>query len=168
MKKIVSRYATPANLVLLVILVVVNNLALIWFFRNFPEPILDTYLFYTAEEAYAIIEAYGAYYRAMYIRGTLLLDFMYPVWYTLMLSFGIYRASGQAGWALFPLWILPLDYVENGTLIYLLTQYPTEHLFLASAVGFITCAKWAMVLTSVLFILRALLMRYIIKKPKQS
>ncbi|WP_209330879.1 hypothetical protein [Lunatimonas salinarum] len=165
MKKFVSRYATPTLLILSLVLVVANNLALLWFFRNFPEPILDTYLFYTADEAYAIFEQYGTYYRAMYIRGTLLLDFLYPVFYCLMLSFAIFRVSRHMGWALFPLWILPVDYLENATLIYLLIAYPTEYRWLATGVGFVTCAKWAMVMTSILFIVRALWMRYILKRP---
>lgn len=165
MHRFFSSYATRSNLLLLVALTILNNVSLVWFFRDFPDPILDTFLFYTDEEAYAIIENYGAEYRNMYIRGTLLLDFVYPVVYCLMLAFGIFRLSKHAGWASFPLWILPVDYLENGTLIFLLSQYPEEYRLIASAVGFVTCTKWTMVMASVLFILRALWVRYIMKRP---
>jgi len=99
------------------------------------------------------MEAYGQQGRITYIRSTLLLDYIYPWIYSLMLSFIIFRVSGRAIISAIPFLILVLDYLENTLIIALLWQYPREYHALASIAGIITMAKWLMAATSLAAIL---------------
>jgi len=150
-----NRLARPAVLAALAALVALFYLAL------FPGMIaaspalqqtgmLDTRLSYSPAAAYQALEVYGPAGRAQYARTTTLLDFIFPVVYTLLLSLlaarGLARAFPSAprmGWlALQPLAALLFDWLENGCVLALLLSYPRQLDGLAAAAGVFTLLKW--------------------------
>lgn len=153
MNSLFQKYATKRNLIALAILTVTCNVLLLLYFGDFEESPLDTYVYYTASEAYKAIDNYGVYNRGRYIRGTILLDFIYPIIYSLMLSFSLFRLKVRAGLAILPLWIIPMDYLENVTIIFLLSQFPQRYVVLASIAGVVTSMKWLMVVMTLLSII---------------
>lgn len=153
MNSLFQKYATRRNFIVLVILVLACNVSLALFFGDFEESPLDTYLYYTADRAYEAIDNYGVHGRERYIRGTILLDFIYPIIYSLMLSFALFRLRVRAGLAILPLWIILMDYLENAAVIFLLSQYPQRHILLASIAGVFTLIKWLMVIVALLSII---------------
>lgn len=161
MKFLFQKLATKRNLILLFILTVLCNVSLALYFGNFNEPILDTYLYYSADEAYEAISNFGDYFRQRYIWGTILLDFIYPVIYCLLLSISLFRLKANAKFGILPMWIIPVDYLENVTIIFLLSQFPKKHEVLASMAGVFTSVKWLMVFACLLSIIILFLYRYL-------
>lgn len=112
--------------------------------------LLDTRLSYTPQQAYQALEAYGPEGRAQYARTTLLLDFLFPVIYALLLSLlatrGLLRAFPGAPrlhrLALLPFAVLLCDWLENGCILALLWTFPQRLLGLATAAGTFTLLKW--------------------------
>ncbi|WP_158861563.1 hypothetical protein [Lunatibacter salilacus] len=164
MNSLFQKYATRRNLSVLLILTVLFNVLFLLYFGDFEEPILDTYTYYSAGEAYEAIESYGEYDRQKYIRGTLMLDFIYPIIYCLMLAFAIYRLNGSGKIAAVPLWIIPVDYLENSLIIFLISKFPIRYEVLAGIAGIFTLTKWVMVVICLLGILVLFFSRVIIKK----
>nr|MBI1232252.1 hypothetical protein [Cytophagales bacterium] len=160
MTSLMQKYATKRNLVLLIILTVLSNISLGLYFIDFHAPILDTVPYYSAEYAYEAIGAYGEAYKKTYIRGTLLLDFIYPIIYCLMLAFALCRVQKSVSLAFFPFLILPVDYLENILLIFLVSEHPETYLFLAGFAGLVTLTKWSMVLISLSVIIFFLVLRF--------
>ncbi|HSI76492.1 MAG TPA: hypothetical protein VK957_11365 [Lunatimonas sp.] len=153
MKSLFQKYATRRNLLILLILVVIFNGLFLLYFGKFKEPILDTYIYYSAVDAYEAIESYGENDRQRYIKGTLILDFVYPIIYCLMLAFAIFRLQGSIRLAMVPLWILPIDYFENSLIILLISKFPIRYEVLAGIAGIFTLTKWVMVVLCLLGIL---------------
>lgn len=153
MRSLFQIYATRSNLFILLILVVLCNVLLLLYFGDFEEPILDTYIYYSGAEAYDAIGSYGEYDRQRYIKGTLMLDFIYPIFYCFMLAFAAFRIQGSVRLAMIPLWILPIDYLENSLIIFLVSRFPIRYDILASMAGILTLTKWAMVVICLLGIL---------------
>ena len=169
MKSLFQQYATKKNLIVLLILTVLCNISLALYFGSFEKPILDTHIYYTATEAYEVIGSYEAYHRQRYVFGTLLLDFIYPVIYCLMLSVALYRIVHKVELALLPLLILPIDYLENISLILMVSKLPERNEMLASIVGVFTLIKWLMVIGTLLGIIVLLLYkRFKSKREKDS
>lgn len=168
MKSLFEQYATKRNLSLVLILAVLFNVLLLLYFRNFDVPILDTYMFYTSDEAYEAIGDYGSYKRQRYIIGTLMLDFIYPIFYCLMLAFGLFRLQGSVKLAIFPLFILPVDYLENLSIIFLLRKFPVRYDGVAEMAGIFTLTKWLMVLVSLIGIIALILFRVFKKRRMEK
>ncbi len=152
MNTLFQRFATRRNLFVLLIIVVIFNALFLLYFGNFKEPILDTYIYYSSAEAYDAIEGYGEFERQRYIKGTLMLDF------------ALFRLQGSIRVAMFPLWILPIDYLENSVIIFLLSRFPKRHDILAGVAGILTLTKWSMVVICLLGILMLFFYRVFYKK----
>lgn len=149
-KTMFQQFATKRNLVVLFLLTVLCNVLMALYFGDLTEQVLDTYLYYSASEAYEAMEKYGDYKRQRYIQGTILLDFIYPVIYCLLLSFSLFRLKVNARRAILPWWILLVDYLENGIIIFLLSRFPVRYEGLAGIAGVVTLIKWLMVIASIL------------------
>ena len=166
MRTLLEKYATRRNLFILLILVILCNVSLLVYYWDFDEPILDTYIYYSTGEAYKAIENYGEYDRQRYIRGTLMLDFVYPIIYCLMLAFAIFRLNESIRVSIAPLCILPIDYLENVLIIFMISKFPTRYDVAASVAGIMTLTKWTLVAMCLLGILVLFFARIFSKKSK--
>lgn len=145
MENFIRKYAVLKNMVLLGVLVILFNIIMGYAFGRIEVDILDVQVYYSSEEAYNFISAYGEEGRARYINTTLLLDYIYPWFYSLLLSFIVFRLSGKYKLSLLPFAILTLDYAENTFVVILLASYPARLASLAAAAGIFTFTKWLMV-----------------------
>ena len=153
MNRILKTYSTNRNIVILFILVVLFNIGFPVVFAGVEGPLLDLKLWYSASEARELISSYGPEGRSAYIKGTLTLDYFYPVIYSLLLAFILYRLSAPLIISILPFAILLFDYLENTAILFLLYRYPQEWKFLASTTGWFTLLKWFFVFLSAIKIL---------------
>ncbi len=153
MKKLIQHNAGNKNILILAILVILFNIAMGFAFGRIEGEILDTRIYYTPDEAYKSISGYGDEGRSLYVQTTLLLDYLYPWIYSLLLSIVLFRLSGKHRISLLPFFILVLDYAENTAILIMLTRYPARFDLLASTAGIATFSKWLMVIIIFLMIL---------------
>ncbi len=168
MQNFIRKLTTTRSIIILILVTLMFNLAFAWYSSGIATSIPDTQIFYTAEGLYEIFTSLGEAGRSAYLTVTLLLDYLYPVAYTLLLVALIYRLSaGKKQLSLLPLAIFILDYLENTTIILLLLHYPGELPWLATMAGFFTLFKWIMVIVCVAIVV-LLAIRKLINKKKQG
>lgn len=153
MNRIIENYSSNRNILLLFILVVLFNMGFTLAFAGVEGTLLDLKLWYSASEARELISSYGPEGRTAYIKGTLALDYFYPIVYALLLAFILYRLSAWLILTKLPFAILLFDYLENTAILILLYRYPREGEYLASAAGWFTLLKWVFVALSAILIL---------------
>ncbi len=127
--------------------------------------VLDTELFYSAQKAYAALDALQPAGRAEYLGFLLLVDSVFPLVYSAALAIlltVVFRSAFRAGQrvhklALVPLAIGAFDYLENLAIITLLLRYPWHLEGLATLAGYFTLAKWSLTALSLLLLLLGLL-----------
>jgi hypothetical protein len=113
------------------------------------EGLLDTMLFYSAQEAYAALTHYGEEGRKAYI-GFIATDFIFIIVYGTALSFlmtaTIFSACGNGSfWLklnLLPFGIGFFDCVENICILGMLSVYPLISTILGTISGIATGCKW--------------------------
>jgi len=151
--KIIVKYA---NLVSTLIL-----LAIFFFFSFVVFPALtnksnitplDLQYFYSADKAYNTIAQFNQEERTQYIITECTADAVYPIVYTLLLSFALFLFFNKLWLARLPLIIFLIDYLENICIIILVKRYPTELDVLANITGFLSGVKWISVLIIVIIV----------------
>ena len=104
----------------------------------FPD-ILDARLFYTADQAFALLDRLGPNGRASYVRHQLV-DLLFIATYTCL-------ARGVSGWLRGRRWtaLVPgaFDVLETTGILGLLAMHPSRPVLLAGAIGLCTTLKWA-------------------------
>ncbi len=118
--------------------------------ESVPGPI-DILFFYTPDEVYAMVDAYGPVVRADYIRFELTADILYPVLYTLFMCLAISLLfqrgfKAESRWQLLNL--VPLgagffDVLENLSIVGMLALHPSRPAELAWAATSFTMLKWS-------------------------
>jgi hypothetical protein len=159
MYNFLHKYATGRNMIILAVTWILFMVAFNYVFADLDGNILDTRLYYNGEDAYQTIESYGTDNRQTYIHGTLLLDFTYPLVYSLLLTMVIVKLAGKTRLMYLPFGILLLDYLENILIITLLASFPTRLELVAQFAGMATGIKWAFAGVTLLIILYFLLKR---------
>ncbi len=110
---------------------------------------IDLLIGYNPVRIERMIAAYGAEGRAIYARGELTTDLIYPIIYSLLFCVILSLLFRNRPNALFrrvnllPLVILLLDLLENACIVYLLGHYPSTSITVASLCSLITNVKWA-------------------------
>ncbi|TVR73939.1 MAG: hypothetical protein EA408_03655 [Marinilabiliales bacterium] len=162
---ILRKYARPYILTLLFAIVLIVNFLLFPLLMPAGQGVkpLDVMFAYSPAEAYEMIASYSEQTRQNYIRGLLLIDFAYPVIYSLLLGFGIYLLWRNPRLSLQPLLIIAADYLENTGILMMLSAWPEWNSGLAIATSIFTTLKWSMVAFAVILILSGLVRRYIIR-----
>jgi hypothetical protein len=128
--------------------------------RRAGGPVLDLRQFFTAEEAYAVLTAYGEEGRSLYLKLELV-DLVYPIAYSvlfaLILSYLLKRAlpaeSALQRLSLLPFAALGMDYFENAGLITMCATYPERWPRLGAAAGIFNAGKWLLVASCLLLIM---------------
>jgi uncharacterized membrane protein len=147
------KYANGRNMIFLAVVWILFVVAFNHVFADLNGNILDTRLYYNGDDAYLTIEGYGTENRQTYIRGTLLLDFAYPLVYSILLALIIIKLRGQTRLMYLPFGVLLLDYLENIMILSMLGTFPTRLELVAQLAGIVTALKWAFAGATLLTIL---------------
>ncbi|MFY0664346.1 MAG: hypothetical protein JXQ97_06965 [Natronospirillum sp.] len=114
----------------------------------------DVLLSYSPELFYQMASAYGDAGRSFYIVFQLLADTAYPLTYGLfgyfLMTWLCYEAWPHRRWYrfvfVFPLATVILDFLENGLIVALLWQYPTQQPAWVHVASATTTLKWVSVM----------------------
>ncbi|HRG87669.1 MAG TPA: hypothetical protein PLW44_01525 [Chitinophagales bacterium] len=136
--------------------------------------ILDLQFNYTPAKARQIIDLYGTDARAYAVKFGLIADTLYPLAYTFLfliitsLIFKNLKAKGidTGSLHLFPLVIVPVDYLENISIANLLLTHPGFSDKAAQIASFFTSLKWCLVAGLVLITFGGLITLLLKKTPK--
>ncbi len=162
MKNFISAYSKTTYIIFLLVLFLIFNLFLFPTLMIQGNP-LDLKFFYTGQEAYAFIEGYGEAGRNQYLTALLYLDFAYPIIYSLLFSFILFRLFKDFKIAQLPFLVLLADYLENLGTILMLSFYPEKLFMIGNISGMFTTLKW-----DLLIFIFGMLVFGVIKKITQS
>jgi hypothetical protein len=152
MKHFAKKYSTTRNIISLLILWILFNIGFFIAFTNLDGQLLDLKLYYNAAEAQEMIHSYGSDGRTIYINGILWLDYLYPIVYSLLLIFIIFRLGSNTKLSVIPLPAIIFDYLENSSIVWMLYKYP-ETYSIGNISGIFTLLKWSFVIISILVII---------------
>ena len=102
----------------------------------------DILFHYSSDQFYELFQRYNPREIQYYFRTILLLDFIYPIFYTLFTGLLIFKLSQNTFISLIPLVILIFDYLENITVLTLVQFLPSQNFTLATFAGYFTSTKW--------------------------
>jgi len=128
--------------------------------------LLDMRLYYSPEEAYALLGQLHPEGRDVYLKLLLSFDVGFPALYAVTFSLIVIRILRFAAFrrpmlrllALIPLAAGLFDWLENGCLLAMLVQYPAASPA-ASAAGILTLGKWSLTGASLAIVLSGLAVR---------
>jgi hypothetical protein len=116
------------------------------------EKPLDLEINYTAEEAYLRLSGFSEEIRESYRMGLMVSDMIYPIVYSLLFSFIIYRLWQNEKLALLPFMILIFDFIENISIITMLGLFPEKSIFWGTLAGISTSLKWFFSALTLIFV----------------
>lgn len=151
LKTYFKKRATVKNIILFFILSLLVNLLFTLFSGALEYEIPDTHFYYTPKDFYALMGKFSRENIDIYIKSILLLDFIYPVFYSLFLAFFIFSLSQKTLLSLLPFGILIFDYLENLSVLTLIMLMPSQYNILATFSGYSTMIKW--ILTGICLII---------------
>jgi len=155
-----KRQVSPYYVLITIALSVYVNVVFLSQVWNNTGP-LDLQFFYTPEEAYSWLEAYGAEGRIQYRNILLTADVAWPMLYTLFLgcpiSWVFQRSFAKGSKAqllnVVPFGALLVDLLENACIVTMLSIFPSKPVVLAWMATTCTMLKWLFVGASVLVLL---------------
>lgn len=177
--KKVSRFATWKTVLLFGIIFI--TLAILFFSQasevtaiTHGTKILDLQNFYTADQAYQVLDRLGGPGRQVYANILTNIDSFFPIATALFSLFMITFLFNmgrplQGGWRYLiaaPVLACIFDYIENLCILRIITAYPHKLAGLASLAGIMTAAKSVCLVVVVITILFALI-RLITKNNRQ-
>jgi hypothetical protein len=116
------------------------------------EKPLDLEFYYTAEEAYSRLSGFSEEIRESYRMGLMVTDMIYPIVYSLLFSFIIFRLWKNEKLALLPFMILLFDFIENISIITMLVFFPEKIIFWGTLAGISTSLKWLFSVLTLIFV----------------
>ncbi|MCD4735035.1 MAG: hypothetical protein K8R53_03240 [Bacteroidales bacterium] len=165
MKNFIQKNASGKSILFLSGMLLLFNFVLFPVFlpnEQNTEPI-DIQFAYTPQKAYHLIENYEETVIKLYIFGELTIDFVYPVIYSLLLSFILFLVYKKQKIALFPFLILIADYFENFGIVTMLCSYPQKLINVAWVTSFFSTLKWILIIVSILIITFGLIKKLVLK-----
>lgn len=137
---------------------------------------LDLMFFYTPEQAFEMMDRYGAAGRSVYFRIELTADIIYPIIYTLfyglLLSWLFQRAfkpdSNMQKWNVMPVGAWFFDLLENAGIVTMLAMYPSKSEILAWIAMFFGSLKWGFFVVTVVLVLTGLVRAALNRFRKQA
>lgn len=155
-------------LILLGLLIIFNLLIFPLFYKtNQNNTLLDLQFSYSSEKAYDILAEYNDKELKKYIIGELTVDLVYPIVYTLFISFLIFKLTKKNTLSLFPLLIMFSDYFENIGIVAIINYLPQKLPNIVILTSLFTSLKWILIAISILLIL-ALLLTKLYKQKKET
>jgi len=136
------RRSTWGNIILFLALSLSINILFAKSSEILKYGIPDIKFHYSPDQFYDLFQTYNPEEIQYYVRTILLLDFIYPIFYTLFTSLLIFKISQKTYLSLFPFGILVFDYFENFTVLTLVQILPSQNFTLATFAGYFTSTKW--------------------------
>lgn len=153
-------------LILLGIVLVFNILIFPLVFTTRDAIPLDLQFSYSTEKAYKLLSHFNERELQRYIITEFTVDLLYPIIYTLLLVFFIFKLTKKSRLYLFPLLILFSDYCENIGVVSLIYNLPQKLPVLVAITSIFTSLKWILVAVTLLLILALLVTKVFVKKKK--
>jgi hypothetical protein len=155
-----KKRVSPYHMLITIALSVYVNVVFLSQVWNNTGP-LDLQFFYTPEQAYSRLDAYGAEGRIHYRNILLTADIVWPMLYTLLLGCSIswvFKRSIAEGSKVHQLNVVPFgallfDLLENACIVTMLSIFPSRPAVLAWMATTCTMVKWLFVGASVLLLL---------------
>jgi hypothetical protein len=124
------------------------------------EGILDMKFYYTAEEAYYIIDSQQQSGRKAYKNFLLFFDTCFPLLYAVafsaLLAKVFLKTFPETMWMhyliIVPFIVAIFDYLENFSIIAILVKYP-KRIWIANIAGYFTACKWLFALLGISLLL---------------
>ena len=162
-----EKYASWKSILILIGLFIFVNAFVFPMLLDNPNNIpLDLQFSYSSEKAYQLLSNFSAADLQKYKIIELTVDVVYPIIYTLLLSFLIFKINSNAKLALFPFLILIADYLENTGIVILISNFPKELNSIVSITSLLTSLKWILVISCVLLIIFSAVRRLFMKKQQ--
>ena len=164
MKLFLQHHATRRNILILIgLMLVVEILFGVFLPKGDNARMIDTAFVTSGTAVVEIIQHYDAGMRQAYIWGAITLDLIFPVVYFLLFSFLLFAVWKNAKLAIIPLLQMIFDYLENASIVTMLSVWPEKLDWLASATVAFSLIKWGLAGISVILILIGII-RYLIKR----
>jgi len=151
MRKSLVRFSTYKNIFFLFVLFLGFNLWILPSMMPGEKP-LDLEVYYTAEEAYLRLSGFSEEIREGYRMGLMVSDMIYPIVYSLLFSFIIFRLWPNEKLALLPFKIFLFDFIENVSIITMLGLFPEKSIFWGTLAGISTSLKWFFSALTLIFV----------------
>ena len=162
MREFLIRYSTDKNISILFVLFLIFNL---WILpRMMPAEPLDLEIYYNAEEAFDKVHGFSKEIRESYKMVLIFWDMLYPLVYSTLFSFVIFRLWQNEKLSLLPFFILFFDITENICIFKILVQYPEKTIFWGSMAGISTAIKWLFSLFTILIVMTGFIQKVFLKK----
>ena len=128
-----------------------------------PVGIIDLTFGFNPQKTLMMVAEYGDDARSYYARTEMTVDILYPVVYSFL--FGIiltilYRGSSRSWVNTLPFVCLLFDYLENITIVILLTTFPQQSLAIAVLCELFKLLKWLAFGSVILLILLGLVSKF--------
>jgi len=125
-----------------------------------PVGVIDLTFGFNPQKTMMMVAEYGDEARSYYALTEMTTDMLYPVVYAFL--FGIilailYRGSSRSWVSTLPFVCLLFDYLENITIVILLTTFPQQSLFIATLCELLKLLKWLAFAAVILLILLGLI-----------
>lgn len=146
---IAKKLTSSRNILFALALVMAINLLFSIAFKGLEGRIPDTRIWYNSEKVYMLLESFSLSEKQQYTKGILLLDYLYPIVYGLLLIMLLERVKSAKVFFLFPVAAAIFDFLENTSVLIMLTQLPAKLSFLGNLSGYFTLLKWVAVTTSI-------------------
>ena len=154
MKPFLQTYATRRNILILIGLMLVMEILFgVFLPKGENARMIDTSFVTSGTAIYEIIENYDAGMRQAYIWGAVTLDLIFPVVYFLLFSFLLFAVWKNAKLAIIPLLQLIFDYLENASVVTMLSIWPDKLDWLASTSVIFSLIKWSLAGITVVLII---------------
>ena len=164
MHTFLQKRATPRNILILIILMLIFEILFGLFLpKGDNARMIDTSFVTDGTAIYEIIDNYDADLRQAYIWGAVTLDLVFPVIYFMLFSFLLFAVWKNAKLAIIPLLQMIFDYLENASVVTMLSVWPNKLEWLASVTVVFSLIKWALAgVTTLIIIIGGI--RFIIKR----
>ena len=164
--KFLNKYATwKSVLILLALDMIFNILIFPMLMAKSPNTLpLDLYFSYSSDEVYNLFANFSPAELKTYMITELTVDIVYPIVYSLLFAFVIFKLSGKAIFSMVPILVMFLDYLENIGIVTMIHYYPHQLNSVATITSIFTSLKWILVIVSVALILIFLVKKLINRK----
>ena len=156
-----NKYATWKSVLILLGLDIIFNVVIFpMFMAKSPNTLpLDLYFSYSSDEVYNLFANFSPAELKTYMITELTVDVVYPIVYSLLFAFVIFKLSGKAFFSMVPVLVMFLDYLENIGIVTMIHYYPQQLNSVAMITSIFSSLKWILVIVSV-----ALILIFLVKK----